>query len=108
MQPSADRYPAPWRIVDHDGRIMIVAANAAKVTEVQPGQLHGHVPSKAERVALAQRMVDAANRPGDGVARFTAQEMIEMGVIAEPLRSPDAPWLKNRSTMFPSRSKDGA
>jgi hypothetical protein len=69
MQQSADRYPTPWRIADHDARIYIVAANGVRVTEVEPGQQHGYVPTKPERVALAQRIIDAANTADGAFAR---------------------------------------
>jgi hypothetical protein len=69
MQQSADRYPTPWRIADHDARIYIVAANGVRVTEVEPGQQHGHVPTKQERIAVAQRIINAANTADGVIAR---------------------------------------
>jgi hypothetical protein len=71
MQQSADRYPTPWRIADHDARIYIVAANGVRVTEVEPGQQSGYVPTKQERVAIAARIIAAVN-PYTGPQMFVS------------------------------------
>lgn len=57
------RYPLPWRVVDFDGRIVILAATGAKVTEISPGQHGGKTPEREDVRALAETIVELVNCP---------------------------------------------
>lgn len=53
--------PLPWIVGDFDGRIVIVAADGARVCEVYPGQYLGIVPSSDVCRQVAVRIVEAVN-----------------------------------------------
>lgn len=55
-------FEPPWRVVDSDGRISIVALGGETVTEVQPSQSMGHVPGKEVKLRIARGVVAAVNR----------------------------------------------
>lgn len=62
--PGRDRVigDLPWSIANHDGRISILDANGYRVSEIYPGQVLGRVPTVADAIGIAERIVDAVNR----------------------------------------------
>jgi hypothetical protein len=56
-------FPLPWIVGDFDGRIVIVAADGARVCEVYPSQHLGTVPPPYVCNRVAQRIVEAVNHP---------------------------------------------
>jgi hypothetical protein len=54
-------FPLPWSVVNYDGRISIIDASSAHVTEVYPGQHLGQIPKTETCLAVARRIVNAVN-----------------------------------------------
>lgn len=63
MPDLAELFPAPWRVEEYDARVFVLAANGAKVVEVQPSIIGGGVVKRVVKLALAQAIVDGSNAP---------------------------------------------
>lgn len=51
----------PWRVERYDARVYIIDGTERRLTEIEPGQRRGQIPTVAEKLAIAQLIVDRVN-----------------------------------------------
>lgn len=52
----------PWRISESRKRVTLIDADGLVMTEIIPGQVLGKVVTQEDRMAIAQRIIEAVNR----------------------------------------------